>query len=639
MQGKNSISPSVVRALVASAALLAGASTAPLRAQTSVQPDRYKETAFAVVRLSSGGANSGISFPHPLTSEDARKVRIIFDLQRKGDFQNAIIKTAKINNNLLLGDILADRYLNPKYLPDAGELRSWLKNFSSYVDAQAIAKRLTTIDPKSTNPIIHPALVLGKETARINLPMDEEADPITTTFKRNILLDRTIYERAKQGLNGAKSALALIKATPGMTDLYAAQLQAEIAMQLFSIGENEFALQIAQKAFSLSQGRIGLAGYTAGLIAWKMQKNDLAFYLFEKAAQSDLTSPSIRAACFFWAARIEQKVGDMQAYNLWLRRAAASPRTFYGILANRILNEATSLPEAKLSPLSFSSSDEASVSNNLVLSQIDVDIIADTALGKRFFALIQVDEKERAETILRQLWMEYQHDTALHRSIQLVAKAVKMDGLSDQLTSILDQTNDVMKTAHPLPTPHLSPLHGYKINPALVYAMIRLESNFNAHAVSGKGARGLMQIMPVTAKYIVDQTKNISLSHPTQLQNEALNLEIGQLYLLHLAELASHQGQTDLPKGGNLIHMLASYNAGPANLAHWLDQYNNEDPLLFIESIPLQETRNYLHRAFAYLWIYSEKLDLPIPSLDALAKNQWPAFAEEEKLAKSTTIH
>lgn len=86
--------------------------------------------------------------------------------------------------------------------------------------------------------------------------------------------------------------------------------------------------------------------------------------------------------------------------------------------------------------------------------------------------------------------------------------------------------------------------------------------------------------------------------------------------------------------------MLASYNAGPSMIGKWLEITDHQhDPLLFMESIPLSETRNYLHRALTYLWIYSKELDLPRPSLNSLAQNEWPGFNNEQQIMKTITIH
>ncbi|EUK17672.1 lytic transglycosylase domain-containing protein [Commensalibacter papalotli (ex Servin-Garciduenas et al. 2014)] len=625
MQGIYSISPSVVRALVASATLFAGVSVSAIRAQTPTQQDQYEESTIAATRPSSSGNNGSIRFPRPLDTLDARRIRHIFDLQRKGDFTTAQSETIQISDNLLLGDILAERYLNPQFTPNNGQLRLWLKNFSFYADSTEIIKKLNGFIPAETGtlPLDHSLPVLKANVIQISLPTPKETDPIVTPFKRNPRLDRTIYTRSTLGEKGAKNALELIEKTPGMTDLYAAQLQAEIAQQLFATGKDEYALHIAQQAFSLSKGRIALAGYIAGLIEWKQDQNDLAFYLFSKASHADITSPHLQGGCFFWAARTRLSVNDLQGYQTWLHRAAKFPLTFYGILARETLQEGKQTLSFKAKPVD-------------IISNVDISAIEDTALGKRFFALLQVDEKDRAEIVLRQLWMQSNLNLPLSRSIQLVAKAAGFTELSDQLQTILIHHDETVKNDLALPIPNLKPRHGFKMNPALVYALTRLESNFNSKAISRNGAMGLMQIMPVTAKYIAKKQDNLSLNHPAELQNAALNLEIGQLYLEHLAELSNKNEA----QGGNLLHMLASYNAGPSMIGKWLEITDHQhDPLLFMESIPLSETRNYLHRALTYLWIYSKELDLPKPSLKSLAQNEWPSFDDEQQLMKTVTLH
>ena len=156
------------------------------------------------------------------------------------------------------------------------------------------------------------------------------------------------------------------------------------------------------------------------------------------------------------------------------------------------------------------------------------------------------------------------------------------------------------------------------MNPALVYALTRLESNFDASAVSGAGARGLMQLMPVTAGFVLGQPNRFA-GDASALHNAGLNLELGQRYLSYLA--------TEPAVNGDLIRLLASYNAGPTAVDRWKP---DGDPLLFIESLPNDETREYVHRAFTYLWVYSQRLGVPSPSLVALADGRWPIFADEQ---------
>jgi soluble lytic murein transglycosylase-like protein len=82
---------------------------------------------------------------------------------------------------------------------------------------------------------------------------------------------------------------------------------------------------------------------------------------------------------------------------------------------------------------------------------------------------------------------------------------------------------------------------------------------------------------------------------------------------------------------GNLIHLLAAYNGGPGNLARWQPAAaHRADPLLFIESIPVHETRNYVQRVLTFSWIYASRLGLPSPSLDQIAGGSFPSFSNPE---------
>ena len=73
--------------------------------------------------------------------------------------------------------------------------------------------------------------------------------------------------------------------------------------------------------------------------------------------------------------------------------------------------------------------------------------------------------------------------------------------------------------------------------------------------------------------------------------------------------------------------MLASYNSGPGNFLRWgADIRDNGDPLLFIEAIPVAETRSFVPRVLVYSWIYAARMHLPAPSLESMAAGEFPRF-------------
>jgi soluble lytic murein transglycosylase-like protein len=152
----------------------------------------------------------------------------------------------------------------------------------------------------------------------------------------------------------------------------------------------------------------------------------------------------------------------------------------------------------------------------------------------------------------------------------------------------------------------------------LIYALIRQESAFNPNAMSSDGARGLMQLMPRTASY-VGQGNRYHGSRRDELFEPSLNLSLGQRYLDYLLE---HQSVD-----GDLFRLTTAYNGGPGNLNKWEQHIKaGDDPLLFIESLPSRETRLFIERVLANLWIYRQRLNQPSPSLDLIAAGERPIY-------------
>lgn len=183
--------------------------------------------------------------------------------------------------------------------------------------------------------------------------------------------------------------------------------------------------------------------------------------------------------------------------------------------------------------------------------------------------------------------------------------------------------NDVAKNAYPMP--NWQPSVGYKVDPALIFAIVRKESGFNPNAKSSGGAIGLMQLMPATAN---DMARNMRLSG--QHIKPAINMSLGQNYVQRLMQ--------DSAIGNNLIFLTAAYNAGPNAVKKWQDELAyNDDPLLFIESIPYGRTRDYVVSVIGNYWVYSELFGGSNESLAEIANNKWAHYsqniaAQSEKL-------
>jgi soluble lytic murein transglycosylase-like protein len=507
----------------------------------------------------------------------------------------AAAATASLTDATLDGHILADRYLSRFSHTPAADLATWLARYPDHPDASAIHSALLARLPRGTTAPPPPAPVLEAPDAAT----PEEAEPADFRLVRNPLLDRTVHERARSG--SVDSALRLLSKTPGLDPLYGSQLRAEIARALFTQGRDAEALHLAETAFRQSRGRVGLAGYVGGLAAWRMGRTDMAQPLFERASRAELAPASIRAGASFWAARAHLRNRDPAGYAPWMRRAGEARRTFYGLLARSTLGLGTDLAPARET-----------------LGSADIDAVSATPHGLRAFALLQVGQPGRAEAELRLLWAASHGNPALSGSILRVAEAGGLTDFAAELAGLMESADGRPHDDARFPIPTLRPAGGFRMDPAMVYALTRLESNFDPDAVSGAGARGLMQIMPVTAQYVAGDSASPE-AVARRLHDPATNLSLGQSYVMYLA-------QHDLV-GGDLIHLLGSYNAGPTSFARMASSIPaSDDPLLFIESIPNDETRGFVPRALAYTWIYAARLRLPAPSLDALAAGAWPVF-------------
>ena len=592
---------------VLGAVIVAGALVSGAQAQAPESGNAADtETAFAFPRVVLRTATE-VALPQPLDPSDAALVRRIFALQGRGKLADADRLIAGLQNRLLLGEILADRYLGPYHHSTVAELTDWLTHYAGLPAAPAIrALLLRRAGPGADAPPVPPPsdLALPHKPA-VEPAGDPDPEP---GVSRNPALDRVVAQRLEH--DGPRSALRLIAATRHLSPSYGVLLRAEVARALFAANDNAEALRLAVEAEHAvpARDRVGRAYYIAGLAAWRLNRIESARTLFEAAVHAPISTVSIRAAAAFWASRANLRLHARAAALRWMRQAAAEHRTLYGLLARRVLGLHTGI-----------------IPSGSLLTQADVDAVAAVPAGDRAFALLEVGQDERAAAELREVWAEVKDDPGMRRSVLLVASATGLHDLAGRF-AMLEAEADGTQPAAPSRLPQLHPAHGFRIDPALVYAVTRMESNFDANAVSAAGARGLMQIMPVTARYVAG---NPSLS-TAELHDPALNLALGQRYLTSL-------GQQSLVDD-NLLYLLASYNAGIGNLQSWLRaMHDHGDPLLFLEAIPVPQTRAFVTEVLTYTWLYAARLHVPAPSLDALAAGEFPRFTPPAKGSKLQT--
>ncbi len=287
----------------------------------------------------------------------------------------------------------------------------------------------------------------------------------------------------------------------------------------------------------------------------------------------------------------------------WLLLAADFPRTFYGLLAQRALGMEIDGPR--------------------LLARFDraqsQRLLADPA-ARRAIALLQTGERARAESELARL--DGDGDEGLAAALSALNDAAGFPAQAMRIARSLVTDagrwsgQDLDGALYPIPP--WQPEQGFQVDRALIYALMRQESAFRPDAKSRDGARGLMQLLPSTANFVV-RKRSFRGQSRNKLFDPALNIDVGQRYIDHLL---THDGID-----GDLLRMATAYNAGPGNLAKWRRKMSDvDDPLLFIESLPSRQTRDFVEKVVANLWIYRGRLGQPLPTLDAVAAGDWPAY-------------
>jgi soluble lytic murein transglycosylase-like protein len=224
----------------------------------------------------------------------------------------------------------------------------------------------------------------------------------------------------------------------------------------------------------------------------------------------------------------------------------------------------------------------------------------------RAVALWQIGETEFVGTELNRAFVN--NNERLDPAMAALARGIGVPNI-ELRASEASAAQGIMLTGL-FPVPPYSPDGGYRIDSSLVLAFARIESRFQTQATSPVGARGLMQLMPATAVHF-------GVSDPDTLYNPGTSLEVGQRYLEQLL----------LKLDGNMLELGGAYNAGPLAVDRWRNtKAGGNDPLLFVESIPVAETRSYVKRLMLYHWLYRRRFGQDAKSLDETASGQWPTY-------------
>lgn len=356
-----------------------------------------------------------------------------------------------------------------------------------------------------------------------------------------------------------------------------------LARQLLALGEVKRAYRAADGYREGPEGRLVEAHFHAGWIALSFLKDPAAAVPHFEEMLKYSTLPDSVTQANYWLGRARQALGDDKGATAAYEAAAKFGTIYYGQLAREALGEASTairdLPEWKTAEAAFND-------NELVKA---VRLLADNG------------HREMALPLLRSFGSNFQTGAELLLAARLAQSidahhlAISIADTAEKRGFPLDLFN-FPKDGLPEETKLAS------IDVAAVYAIARQESRFQVDAVSSAGARGLMQLMPSTAKETAGKI-GVDYSKSRLTSDAEYNALLGSTYLK--AQLERFDG--------SLVLAAAAYNAGGGNANKWIKLFGDPrsdkiDPVVWVELIPVLETRNYVKRVVGNYLVYRARL-------------------------------
>lgn len=353
--------------------------------------------------------------------------------------------------------------------------------------------------------------------------------------------------------------------------------------QLLSAGDAKRAYAAASSYTAGPEGRLVEARFHAGWIALSFLHEPKAAIKHFEAEAKLATLPDSVTQANYWLGRAKVAEGDAKGAKAAFSAAASYNTIYYGMLARAELG----LEPVALRAMPTTTSSEAAFDSRGVVQAINL-LIADK-------------QNDMAAVLLRNL---AQTDLKTGGELLLAARlAQKIDAhhLAIGIADIADKRG-VPLDLFSFPKDGLPTTKLADIDMAAIYAVTRTESRFQTDAVSSSGARGLMQLMPTTAK---ETAKKIGVAYSVNklTSDPEYNTQLGSSYLA--AQLQTYNG--------SLLLAAAAYNAGGGNANKWIAAYGDPrlktvDPVVWVELIPFQETRKYVQRVLGNYLIYRARL-------------------------------
>ncbi len=353
-------------------------------------------------------------------------------------------------------------------------------------------------------------------------------------------------------------------------------------------GKPNLAYDLVRDPGSLSDNAGKDAAFLAGWLALRhLRDAKLALGHFQTLADT-ADGPLSKARGYYWLGRTHQALGDTAKAQAAFRVASAYIDTFHGQLSRLELDpEASSL---KLQPPATPTAEEIARFDNL-------DAVRATVIARK--AGLDV-------SVVRAFFNHLRYHLTGEAEVAMLAHLAQ--SLGDQLMAVrigksaVARGQNLIYYAYPVQgLPAYKPLR-QPPEPAFILGIARQESEFDQTTLSGPGARGILQVMPVTARHVCSDYK-IKCDIPRLMKDPVYNTMMGSAYISDRMDEFS----------GSYVLTLAGYNAGPGRAREWIKEFGDPrdgsvDPIDWIHRIPFEETRDYVQKVLSNIQIYRARL-------------------------------
>jgi soluble lytic murein transglycosylase len=414
----------------------------------------------------------------------------------------------------------------------------------------------------------------GVDRAIARVPQSLRRDP-------GLLYERARWRRRKGRTDGAFEIFANAPNNLGRPDIWARE-RTRIARRLLTEGRVTDAYKVASnhRLDPSSPLQFSESEWLAGWIILRfLDEPDRALKHFARL-HSAVRYPVSLSRAAYWAGRAAARKGDKQEAQAWYKRAAIHSTTYHGHLAASALGNPVALPKPIPRP-----------------SASAVEIFRKHELVRVILVLDQLGQYKRLRTFMLRLAKVLK--TPQYRL--LVARLAQSIGRPDLGVWVARQAQRdgivLAEQSYPLIS-----MPAGRPERALLLAVARQESNFDAQAASYAGAFGIMQLMPATARATAKSLR-IRYSRSALKRDPSYNIRLGRAYL---SKMLSRYNES-------YILAISAYNAGPNAVKKWLRKFGDPrdkamDPIDWIEMIPYSETRTYVQRVLGNLQVFRQRL-------------------------------